>query len=73
MTGRDAPRSALFPPFDTCPGCAATGLRAQAAGDQAIFACPACHSYWHIDLGWIHRVAGPDSRATGTPGCRLPQ
>jgi hypothetical protein len=56
MTRQHAARSVLFPPFDTCPGCRATGLRAQAAGDQAIFSCQACHSYWHADLGWIHRV-----------------
>ncbi len=48
--------SALFPPFDTCPACRATGLRPIAAGDQVIFSCPRCHRYWHIDLGWVHQV-----------------
>ena len=59
------PRSAdsvLFPPFDTCPACRVTGLQPLAAGDQALFLCPLCHRYWHIDLGWIHEVR-PAARA----------
>lgn len=56
MKHRDTARSVLFPPLDSCPGCRATGLQAQPAGDQTIFSCPACRSYWHVDLGWIHRV-----------------
>lgn len=58
----DSASSALFPPFDTCPACRATGLQPVAAGDQVIFSCSRCQCYWHIDLGWVHQVrpaAGP--------------
>lgn len=56
MKNPDVAESVLFTPFDTCPGCRAVGLRATAAGDQAYFCCPACHSCWHVDLGWVHLV-----------------
>jgi hypothetical protein len=56
MTHRDTGQSVLFLPFDSCPGCSATRLLAQAAGDQAVFYCAACRSHWHVDLGWMHRV-----------------
>jgi hypothetical protein len=38
----DSASSALFPPFDTCPACRATGLQPVAAGDQVIFSCSRC-------------------------------
>ena len=63
----DSASSALFPPFDTCPACRATGLQPVAAGDQVIFSCSRCQCYWHIDLGWVHQVrpaAGPTCAAT---------
>jgi hypothetical protein len=56
MTHRDTGQSVLFLPFDSCPGCSATGLLPQAAGDQTVFYCAACRSHWHVDLGWMHRV-----------------
>lgn len=56
MTSLDVGQSALFRPFDTCPGCRAVGLQAITAGDQANFLCSACDSRWHVDLGWVHRV-----------------
>ena len=62
MTNPDIAESVFFPPFDTCPGCRAAGLTVTAAGDQARFFCPACSSWWHVDLGWVHRV-WPDEQA----------
>jgi hypothetical protein len=56
MTCNEIGESALFPPFDTCPGCRGRGLRVMAVLDQANFFCPACRSCWHVDLGWVHRV-----------------
>jgi len=65
MSSPDIAGSAFFPPFDTCPGCGATGLEAIPASDQTHFFCPGCDCCWHIDLGWAHRV-GPDS-CSGCP------
>lgn len=52
----DIAQPALFPPFDTCPGCRARGLQVVAVSDRASFLCRACCSCWHVDLGWVHRV-----------------
>lgn len=56
MTHRETVQSVFFAPLGSCPGCGAAGLMPQQAGDQAIFYCPGCRSYWHVDLGWMHRV-----------------
>jgi hypothetical protein len=66
MKHRDTAQSVFFAPFDSCPGCSARGPLPQAAGDQAIFYCPTCRSYWHVGLAWMHRV-DPAMRPSRAP------
>ena len=57
---------ALFPSFDTCPGCEAPSLRLVNAAGTVNFACAACGRCWHVELGWVHEV-DPEQ----CTGCRV--
>jgi len=47
-----------------CPECGADDLVAVSDGEQTNFLCPRCGRCWHIELGWVHRVA-----PATCPGC----
>ena len=45
-------------PLTRCPGCGSDNLRtvADAESDGVDFCCGMCGAYWHVELGYVHRV-----------------
>jgi hypothetical protein len=40
-----------------CLGCGEKALEAVSDGDATNFLCRSCWNCWHIELGWVQRVA----------------
>lgn len=52
--------AALAPP-DRCPACHTAPLHPDPTETGVDFRCSTCHRHWHLELGRVRGVTGPES------------